>query len=137
MEKKKKEKTIFEKIIDREIPADIIYEDEKHMAFLDIQPFEKGHILVIPKFPFETVFEMSEDEFLELQKVVLKIAKKINKEISGGLNILQNNFPIAGQVVPHVHFHLIPRNEKKELYCKNKCEYGEDEKSKFFEKLKF
>ena len=132
-----KEKTIFEKIIDREIPADIIYEDEKHLAFLDIQPFEKGHILVIPKKAFETIFEMPEENFLELQKVVFKLAQKIHKEIGGGLNILQNNLEIAGQVVPHVHFHLIPRKEKKKLYCEEKEEYIEEEKKVLIEKLKF
>ncbi|HIP34410.1 MAG TPA: HIT domain-containing protein [Bacteroidia bacterium] len=137
MEKNIKEETIFEKIINRGIAADIIYEDEKHLAFLDIQPFEKGHILVIPKFPYETVFEMPENDYLDLQRVVYKIVNKIQDELGGGLNILQNNFPIAGQIVPHVHFHLIPRNEKKELYCKNKSEYNEGEKEEFFEKLKF
>jgi histidine triad (HIT) family protein len=131
-----KEKTIFEKIVDKEIPADIIYEDEKHLAFLDIQPFEKGHILVIPKFPYETIFEMPENDYLDLQRVVYKIIDKIQFELGGGMNILQNNFPIAGQVVPHVHFHLIPRNVNKELYCKGKYKYNNLEKEKIFEKLK-
>lgn len=133
----KKEKTIFEKIIDRQIPADIIYEDEHTIAFLDAFPFEKGHVLVVPKKSFETIFEMNETEFLELQKVVYKVSKKINEEIGGGLNILQNNFSIAGQVVPHVHFHIVPRNEKKELYCKNKIEYSREEKDIIFKKIKF
>ncbi len=131
-----KEKTIFEKIIDREIPADIIYEDENHLAFLDIQPFEKGHILVIPKKPYETIFEMPENEFLELQKIVFRVAQKIQAEIGGGLNILQNNFGIAGQVVPHVHFHLVPRKSSKKLYCGGLEEYEDGEKEKILEKLK-
>ena len=130
-----KEKTLFQKIVDREVPADIIYEDEKHLAFLDISPFEKGHVLVIPKFPYETIFEMPENDYLDLQRVVYKIVDKIQYEFGGGLNILQNNFPIAGQIVPHVHFHLIPRKTKKELYCKSKCEYDEGEKEKIFQKL--
>jgi histidine triad (HIT) family protein len=67
--------SIFTKIIQREIPATIIYEDENHIAFLDIQPFEKGHTLVVPKTEYETIMDMPEDVYLDLQKVVLKIAK--------------------------------------------------------------
>ena len=132
-----KEKTIFEKIVDKEIPANIIYEDEKHLAFLDIQPFEKGHTLVIPKKAYETIFDMPEEEFLELQKVVLKLAKKINQELGGGLNILQNNYKMAGQIVPHVHFHLVPRNSDKKLYCHDEEEYQENEMEEITKRLKF
>ena len=131
-----KEKTIFEQIIDREIPADIVYEDDNHIAFLDIFPFEKGHILVVPKKAYETIFDMPEDEFLALQKVVFKVANKVHKELGGGLNILQNNFKIAGQVVPHVHFHIIPRNEDKKLYYPSDAKYEEGEKEEILEKIK-
>lgn len=131
-------KTIFEKIIDRELASNILYEDEKHIAFLDAFPFEKGHLLVVPKKVYETVWEMPEDEFLELQKIVLKFAKKIRREMDCGLNILQNNLKIAGQVVPHVHFHLVPRFEDKNIYSENiLVEYASDDEKKDFEnKLK-
>ena len=101
--------SIFSKIISREIPANIIYEDENHIAFLDIHPFEKWHTLVVPKHEYKTIFDMNEDAYLELQKIVLKIAKHYEKVLSCGMNILQNNKEIAGQTVPHVHFHIIPR----------------------------
>ena len=103
--------SIFTKIIQREIPASIIYEDEKHIAFLDISPFEKGHTLVVPKKEYETIFDMPEDEYIELQKVVLKIAKHYESVLNCGINILQNNKAVAGQSVFHVHFHIIPRFE--------------------------
>lgn len=129
--------TIFTKIVNREIPCEIIYEDEKHLAFLDITPFEKGHTLIIPKKPFETIFEMPEKDFLELQKIVLKIAKHYEKILNCGINIWQNNKKISGQEVEHVHFHLIPRREKKETYYRKYDEkYLENEMKYYKEKLK-
>lgn len=130
--------TIFEKIVKREIPANIIYEDDKHLAFLDISPFEKGHTLVIPKKAYETIFDMSQSEFIELQKVVYKVAKHMKSVLKCGLNICQNNYEISGQEVPHVHFHLIPRREKKNLYCinKNGVKYLKNEDQSYRNKLK-
>ena len=101
--------SIFTKIIQREIPATIIYEDEEHIAFLDIQPFEKWHTLVVPKKEYETIMDMPEDAYLALQKIVLKIAKHYETTLWCGINIVQNNKAIAGQTVFHVHFHIIPR----------------------------
>lgn len=108
--------TIFTKIIKREIPSEIIYEDENHIAFLDITPFEKGHTLVVPKKPYETIFEMPEDEYVQLQKIVYKISKHYNKILNCGINIWQNNKEISGQEVNHVHFHIVPRKEVKQAY---------------------
>lgn len=107
--------SIFTKIIEREIPASIIYEDEKHMAFLDINPMEKGHTLVIPKTEYETIFDMPEDEYLELQKIVLKISKHYEKTLWCGINIIQNNKAIAWQDIFHIHFHIIPRLQEKDF----------------------
>ncbi len=114
--------TIFTKIINREIPAHIIYEDKDHIAFLDISPFEKGHTLVIPKKAYETIFEMPEKEFLELMKIVKKVADHYHKVLKCGINIWQNNKKIANQDVPHVHFHVIPRRHIKEAYSLHKRE---------------
>lgn len=111
--------TIFTKIINREIPASIVYEDDDHLAFLDISPIEKGHTLVIPKKHATTIMDMSEEEYLELQKVVLKIAKHYEQVLGCGINILQNNKAISGQEVMHVHFHIVPRREEKQIYNMN------------------
>jgi histidine triad (HIT) family protein len=131
------EKTIFQKIIDRELPGSIIYEDNKHIAFLDIQPFEKGHTLVVTKEPHETIFDMNESQFIELMSVVKKVAEHVKQELgSEGMNIAQNNYPISGQVVPHVHFHIIPRSKNKNLYSSehDSC-YEEGEIDQWRERL--
>ncbi|MFW5704432.1 MAG: HIT family protein [Nanoarchaeota archaeon] len=129
--------TIFTKIINKEIPASIIYEDEKHLAFLDIRPFEKGHTLVIPKKPYENIFEMPENELQELISLVQKIAKHYNKTLNCGINIAQNNLKISGQEVNHLHFHIIPRLEDKKLYHLENCKkYEENELREYEKKLK-
>jgi len=130
-------KTIFKQIIDGEIPADIVYEDEKHLAFLDIFPSGPGHVLVIPKKEYETIFDMSENEYLELQKVVLKVANKVHEEIGGGLNLVQNNYKIANQIIPHVHFHIIPRVTEEKFYAGLQYHYKNGEKEEILEKIKF
>ena len=131
--------TLFTKITKREIPSNIIYEDEKHLAFLDIvAPFEKGHTLIIPKKPYKTIMEMPEDEYCELQKVVLKLAKHFEKILNCGINICQNNKKIAGQEIFHTHFHLIPRRETKKLYDKsNQLAYLENEAESYVGQLRF
>ena len=130
-------KTLFTKIIEREIPAEIIYEDEKTIVFLDIFPFEKGHCLVVPKIPYETIFEMPEKDFIDLQKIVFKISNHLKDKLNCGINLIQNNLKIAGQEINHVHFHIIPRKEKKLLLCKNSTKYLKNEIKNFSNKLKF
>ena len=133
------EKTIFQKIIDREIPADIIFEDDVHIVIMDIVPFEKGHILVIPKKPYETIMDMPQDEYESLQGLVHKLSKNMYEKIGGGINVHQNNYPIAHQVVPHVHVHLIPRKEDKAAYHESNHtgSYDSDEeKQKYADMLK-
>jgi len=129
--------TLFTKIVKREIPSSIIYEDKNHLAFLSIEPFEKGHTLVIPKLPYETIMEMPEKEYLELQKVVLKIAKHFEEELNCGINIWQNNKEISGQEIMHVHFHIVPRLEKKSTYkLENSSKYLKNEMENYSMKLK-
>jgi histidine triad (HIT) family protein len=127
--------TIFTKIVNKEIPASIIYEDENHLAFLDINPFEKGHTLVIPKKSYRNIFEMSEKEYLNLQKAIFKVANHLKEKLNCDLNIIQNNGVLAGQEVDHIHFHLIPRKEKKNLYCSNNNDKYLDNEIKNYELL--
>lgn len=129
--------SIFTKIIQRQIPAKIVYEDDSHIAFLDIQPFEKGHTLVVPKKEYKTIFDMPEDEYLELQKIVLKIAKHYEAVLWCGINIVQNNKEIAGQSVFHVHFHIIPRlKDTWFVFFENYDSYHWDEAELYTKKLK-
>ncbi|KAF9525549.1 HIT-like protein [Crepidotus variabilis] len=97
---------LFCKIIKGEIPSFKLFETETSFAFLDIGPLSKGHALVIPKYHAEKVHELPDSYMTD----ILPIAKKI--AIAQGVenyNILQNNGKIAHQVVPHVHFHVIPK----------------------------
>lgn len=102
------EKTIFAKIIDREIPADIVYEDDRCLAFRDINPVAPHHILVIPKKPIDMVMNLAaEDEALvgHLVLVAGEIAKK--EGFGDGFRLVMNNGAPAGQSVFHIHLHLI------------------------------
>ena len=108
--KKVDKMTIFEKIIAREIPAYIIYEDNDIISFLDISQATKGHTLVVPKKAYKNIYEMPDDLLAKLMKVVKKISIAINDGFHPtGLNILNNNGSDAGQTVFHFHMHIIPR----------------------------
>jgi histidine triad (HIT) family protein len=101
---------IFEKIINREISAVIIYEDDDSLAFMDIGPIIKGHVLVIPKTCYDSITETPPDVLSKLMLVCKRIAAAQIKGLGAdGVNIIQNNGQSAGQVVPHIHFHVIPR----------------------------
>ncbi len=102
--------TIFGKIIRREIPAEIVYEDDETLAFLDIMPNSPGHTLVVPKEPSENMLDISEGSLLSVMKTVKKIAPAIKTAMEAdGFNILVNNGTEAGQQVFHTHVHIIPR----------------------------
>lgn len=101
---------IFCKIINDEIPAAKVYEDEHVLAFIDISQTTKGHTLVIPKKHVENVYGLDEETASNLFKVIPKIARAIKDEFQPeGLNIVNNNGKKAGQAVFHYHIHLVPR----------------------------
>jgi histidine triad (HIT) family protein len=101
------EDCIFCKIIKGEILSYKVYENEKVLVILDINPANEGHLLIIPKKHFENIFDIEEDYLVE----VIKVAKKLSMLFIeyDGLNLLQNNKEQAGQIVKHFHLHLIPR----------------------------
>jgi histidine triad (HIT) family protein len=103
---------IFEKIINRQIPATIVYEDEDTLAFMDIGPIIKGHTLVIPKTCYDPITETPDEVLAKLMILAKRIAAAQIKGLGAdGVNIIQNNGKVAGQAVPHIHFHVIPRFE--------------------------
>ena len=103
-------KTIFEKIIDREIPANIVYEDNEVLAFMDAFPLSKGHTLVIPKRPIENIYELDDETGAKVMAAVTKVSKALRDAFNPkGLNVVQNNGSYASQSVFHLHFHIIPR----------------------------
>lgn len=103
---------IFCKIAAGEIPSKKVYEDSSSMAFLDINPRNQGHTLVIPKRHSQDIFTIPEGDAAELMKAITRVAKGVVKATGAkGVTVTQNNGQLAGQVVPHIHFHIIPRTE--------------------------
>ena len=104
------ESCIFCQIISKIIPSNIVYEDELSLAFLDIFPVSKGHTIVIPKKHYQNIEEISDDTLAHLIIIVKQLSILIRDKLNvEGYNILQNNFPAAGQAINHCHFHIIPR----------------------------
>ena len=102
--------TIFTKIIAGTIPCHKVYEDDKVLAFLDINPVSAGHTLVIPKQPAETLDQLSDEDAAAIGRVLPRISRAIMKATGAkGFNVLQNNGACAHQAVFHVHFHIIPK----------------------------
>lgn len=130
--------TIFKKIIAREIPAYIIYEDEQVLAFLDINPIRKGHVLIIPKHPSVDIFDTEPDVFAHMAKVAQKIAQTVKETVGAkGVNLHMNNGSEAGQDVFHAHLHVIPRFERSEAFENPAHETYEDgEAARLAEKLR-
>lgn len=130
---------IFCKIIKGEIPCSKVYEDNDTLAFLDISPATPlgGHTLVMPKRHYELLTDIPEIELVNLVKVLQKITKAILK-ISEGANIIQNNKKVSGQLVPHVHFHIIPRkaNDNALIAHWPSHKYKEGEMEKVQDKIK-
>jgi histidine triad (HIT) family protein len=101
---------IFCKIVRGELPSIKVYEDADTLAFLTIQPTNTGHTLVIPKEHAANVFEASTELWGSVQETVRKVAHAVEKGMGAdGVNINNNNRPHAGQVVDHIHVHVIPR----------------------------
>ena len=129
--------TIFQKIIDREIPADIIYEDDVVLAFLDIKPVNIGHTLVIPKTPSIDGTETEPETLGHIMKVAQKIALRQKEQLGAtGVNYIMNNGADAGQEVFHTHLHVVPRYTDDHRFEKAKrTECSEEEMKEAAEKL--
>jgi len=102
---------IFCKILDGQIPAVKVYQDESCLAFMDIGPLAEGHVLLIPADHVATVDELTGEQAGAMLRHLPDLVRAVS-EATGceGVNVLQNNGPVAHQVVMHVHFHIIPRN---------------------------
>ena len=104
--------TIFQKILNGEIPCHKVYEDEHVLAFLDISPLSKGHTLVIPKEPAETLDQLSDESAAAIGRVLPRLCRAVIKATGAkNYNVLQNNGAPAHQAVMHVHFHIIPKED--------------------------
>lgn len=115
--------SIFTKIINGEIPAYKITEDENYLAFLDVNPNAKGHTLCIPKKEIDKIFDMDEEHYLGLMKFSRKVAKALEKTVP----CKRVGVAVIGLEVPHTHVHLIPLNEMDEMRFQNKVKLTQEE----------
>ena len=103
---------VFAKILRGELPSHKVYEDDKTFAFLDIMPRAPGHTLVVPKAPVRTFLDISQPDLAHLMNVVQKIARTAKTVFNAdGITLQQFNEAAGGQVVFHLHFHVIPRKD--------------------------
>ena len=103
--------SIFTKIINREIPAHIIWENDNYLAFLSIQPVNPGHLLVVPKKETDYVFDLNDEEYKELMIMAKLLATPLQKATKAK----RIGLSVEGFGVPHVHVHLIPINQANEM----------------------
>ncbi len=101
---------VFCKIQAGRIPCARVYEDEHSLAFLDIAPFEEGHTLLIPKYHAATLLDLPADVLVRFAPALQHVSRLLHDRLPcDGFNLLQSNGRCATQVVPHVHFHVVPR----------------------------
>ena len=104
--------TVFSKIINGEIPCHRVWEDDNVLAFLDVGPLSRGHVLVIPKEPAAQLHDLSEDSAAAIGRILPRICKAVLEATgASAYNVIQNNGLLAHQTVMHVHFHIIPKFE--------------------------
>jgi histidine triad (HIT) family protein len=125
--------TIFAKIIRKEIPATIVYEDDSFLAFMDIAPVAKGHLLLIPK---DTHYTWMQDAPDELISSIFILAKKLMLSIKEGLGCDYVQISVVGKDVPHFHIHLIPRYFTDELHGWRTGSYTDGEMEQVALKIK-
>ena len=107
---------IFCKIVRKQAPASIVFEDESVMAFLDIRPINLGHTLVIPKTHYVEIFDIPASELCKIHNVAKIVSGAIKKATNAdGISIIQQNGKAAGQDIFHLHVHVVPRFEGQKM----------------------
>ena len=125
--------SIFSKIVAGEIPSYKVAEDEKHYAFLDINPVTQGHVLVIPKQEVDYIFDLSDEDYTNLQL----FAKRIAEAVKQAIPCKRVGVAIMGLEVPHAHIHLVPINEEADMnFFKEKVSLSPDEMKNIAKKIK-
>jgi len=130
---------VFCKMVSKQIPVAVVYEDDSTFAFLDINPIAKGHTLVIPKKHCENLLAVDHSDLKGLIEAIQKISIAIVKATDAeGFNLLQNNGEVAGQGIPHVHFHIVPRFKDDNIPIGNapRGKYEGNEIQELMEKIK-
>ncbi|MCL6259027.1 HIT family protein [Aquiflexum sp. TKW24L] len=125
--------TIFTKIINKEIPAEIIAEDDRFIAFLDIMPLVKGHVLVVPKQEVDYIFNLDDDTLSGLHIFAKKVAKAIDKTIK----CTRVGVAVIGLEVPHVHIHLVPLRTMDDInFTRPKLKISKEELSEIADTIR-
>jgi len=108
---------IFCQIIRKEAPASIVYEDEQVAAFMSNRPVNTGHALIVPKKHYADIYEIPEEEAAHLFKITKRIAQAVKEATeTEAIRIVQNNGKDAGQVIFHLHVHIIPMKPQSQLH---------------------
>jgi histidine triad (HIT) family protein len=123
---------IFCKIIAKEIPASIVWEDEDFLVFPDAQPVNPGHIIIIPKQHIETVFELPAD----LYEKFFNVAKALSTPLQKAMNSAKVGIVVKGFDVPHAHMHLIPMNTPHDIDSSRATPMDMDDRAAIAEKIK-
>lgn len=125
--------TIFSRIVKGEIPSYKCAENEKFYAFLDINPLQKGHTLVIPKREVDYIFDMEDEEIAEFQVFAKRVAIAIKKAFP----CVKVGQAVLGLEVPHAHIHLVPmQSEKDMIFSNKKLELSKDEFQEIAERIR-
>lgn len=128
---------IFCEIAQKKSPAEIIFENEKFLAFLDINPINFGHTLVITKEHYDNFLTVPEKELSEITRLTQYLAGVVKRSLKAdGFNVISNNGSPAGQTVYHFHYHIIPRFENDYIMKPRTKEYDDNELKIFAEKIK-
>lgn len=124
--------SLFTKIIQRELPAHIVAEDEHCIAFLDINPNAKGHTLCVPKKEVDRLFDLDEETYNHLMQFSRKVAHALKKSV----DCKRIGMAVVGLEVPHVHVHLIPLNRMSEMTFQEKVQLADEEFQQLAETIK-
>jgi histidine triad (HIT) family protein len=128
---------IFCQVVSGDIPSIKIYEDDKTLAFLDVSPINYGHTLVISKDHYTNLENIAEEDLCAVMKTVKLVGAALKKGLGiSGYNVLENNDPVAGQVIPHVHFHVVPRYHNDGLKLWPQGRYGNGEAEEVADRIK-
>ena len=111
--------SIFSRIIAGEIPCYKVAEDEKHFAFLDINPVAKGHTLVVPKREVDYIFDLTPDEYADLQRFAQRVAIALKKAVP----CVKVGVAVLGLEVPHAHIHLVPMQSEADMDFRHKTTF--------------
>ncbi|EOZ93873.1 HIT family protein [Indibacter alkaliphilus LW1] len=125
--------SIFTKIINREIPAHIVAEDDNYIAFLDIMPLVKGHVLVVPKVEVDYIFDLEDEILAGLHLFSKKVAKAMDKTIK----CTRVGVAVIGLEVPHVHVHLVPLRSMDDInFNREKLKLSKEELAEIAETIR-